>query len=106
MIHFDLSPGIVEAYVYSGVWIADCSYKDCRNAQPVHPGKAWRCVNCNHLANVVWPDDAEGIERTLAMRPVPGTRNWAPAGHRQAISCGFPDGQTVDDLRAENQENL
>jgi hypothetical protein len=57
------------------------------------------------VAEVRWPANADAIWETLAMRPVPATRNWAPAGHRQAIVCGVPDGQTVEQLRAEQAEH-
>ena len=64
------------------------------------------CTACHWVGGVTWPPDAAAIDVVLDMRPVPETRHWAPAGHRQAIACGFPDGQSVDDLIVENEENL
>lgn len=93
----------VQAYVNHGRWLADCSYPDCANAEALKPHQTqFHCSNCHHLAVVVWPADVDGITDMLAVRPVPQTRNWSPAGHRQALVDGFPDGQTVSDLEEEN----
>lgn len=79
--------------------IADCP--DCGGAEFV-----WRdgphilmCQSCWNGAlghkwrRVALPDNLPAIERVLLERPVPQTRNWQL-------------GETVDDLRRENQENL
>jgi hypothetical protein len=101
------APTRTQAYMYSGQWVADCCYPDCYNTQALISGAMWyHCCNCRHVAEVDWPVDAEQIDAALAIRPVPGTRNWAPAGHRQAIQCGFPEGQTVADLVEETEANL
>lgn len=104
---WNIAPPKAVAFVYAGYWVVDCIYPSCYSAERVYPGDVkYHCTNCHHIADIEWPDDVEAIERVLRIRPVPNTRNWAPAGHRQAISCGFPDGQTVDDLQRENAENL
>lgn len=93
----------VQAYVCHGMWQADCSRPDCNNAEALKSGQGtFHCSNCRQIAPVEWPPDADKIWDVLGVRPVPQTRNWAPAGHRQAISCRVPDGQSVDDLLAEN----
>ena len=94
-----------QAYVHDGRWQADCPYPHCANAVALTPKQqTYHCTgSCLRFADVEWPSDAAGIWDALAERPVMTTRHWAPAGHRQAIACGFPDGQTVEDLRAETR---
>jgi hypothetical protein len=65
----------------------------------------FHCVECDQLAEVDWPHDLDDILAVLERRPVPATRNWAPAGHRQSLAVGWEDGQTVADLVAENDEH-
>lgn len=108
------------AFVYAGEWVADCP-RGCGNVEfltskpktlrgragsrgPIKP--AFDCTYCGfHTSAVQWPADAEAILTVLDRRPIPHNRNWAPAGHRQAVSCGVPDGQSIADLLAENAEN-
>lgn len=98
------APASSQAYVFAGSWVVDCCYPDCYNAMQVDIGATrYHCITCQHIAAVEWPSDAEAISAVLEMRPVPSTRNWAPAGHRQAIACGFPEGQSVSDLIEENE---
>lgn len=100
--------GTAQVYVHMGQWVIDCPYPACGNAMRVNgPEETTLCCdNCRYVFGAEWPTDAALIKEVLDMRPVPGTRYWAPAGHRQAIACGFPDGQSVDDLLTENEENL
>ncbi len=101
--HVTSAPGRVIAYVNHGRWQADCVYPHCSNAEALAARQSvFYCTNCRHIAEVVWPRDVEEITIVLAARPVPQTRNWAPAGHRQAVFDGFSEGQTVADLREEN----
>lgn len=97
------------AYVNHGRWIADCPRPHCGNAVGLHPKQAvFHCAGaggCQLMAPVEWPDDVDDITAALAQRPIPTTRNWAPAGHRQSIATGVPDGQTVVDLIAETHEH-
>ncbi|XTZ17041.1 hypothetical protein ACQSSU_06590 [Micromonospora echinospora] len=94
------------AYVNHGRWIADCPRLHCGNAEKLTPRQTTlHCSNCLLLSEVAWPPDPDRIWAALEARPVPQTRNWAPAGHRQAIACGVPDGQTVADLITENREH-
>jgi hypothetical protein len=39
----------------------------------------------------------------LMKRPVPDNRNWYPADHDVATRFRIPHGQTIDDLKAENE---
>lgn len=90
----------------AGRWIGDCDRPFCANARRLTPRQdLFCCNNCQQLSRVEWPPDPEGISDVLSLRPVPETRNWAPAGHWQAIACGYPDGQSIADLRDENREH-
>lgn len=96
------------AYMNLGRWIADCPRQLCGNAIALEPKQAMFLCSpggCNLMTEVEWPPDVVELDAALAERPVPGTRNWAPAGHRQAVSCGFPDGQTLSDIIVESHEN-
>lgn len=118
-------PGQTLAFVYAGHWAADCGNSElCYGAEalaccgscafhPIGTGVGWRareilCPSCGTTSEVVWPADAEEINRVLSLRPVPGVRNWAPGGHRQAVVASptgemHPGGQTVEELRLENR---
>lgn len=97
------------AVVNRGRWIAECTREHCNNAIALEPKQsAFHCGGidgCQLVVEVLWPSGADEIWAALLQRPVPGTRNWAPAGHRQAVIDGFPDGQTVAELLAENAEH-
>jgi hypothetical protein len=96
--------------VNQGLWIAKCPRPFCSNAEhagphplsqhvgglrePQEPGSVmgtFRCNICTWEGPARWParDERAAIERLLAMRPVPMTRNWAPP-------------EEVRDLVAEN----
>jgi hypothetical protein len=98
-----------QAYCNHGRWVADCPRQYCGNAVALEPKQStFHCAapvgGCQLLAEVEWPPNIDEIQEALQQRPVPGTRNWAPAGHWQAIACHVPKGQTVADLIAENNE--
>lgn len=96
----------VQAYINAGRWIGDCDRTACANAELLTPHQGlFACSNCKQLSGIEWPPDPDGITGVLASRPVPQTRNWAPAGHRQAIACGYPEGQSIADLCDENREH-
>lgn len=108
------------AYVYSGDWVADCP-NDCGNVEFVcdKPAKlrgvtmcwgdrkdVFTCSYCGYMTNSIqWPNDAEQIQSVLDRRPIPHTRNWYPEGHATAVKLRIPDGQTVTELEAENDEH-
>lgn len=100
---------LARAYVNLGRWVADCPRPHCGGAMQLEPRQTvFHCGGldgCQVISEVVWPPDADEIWSVLAARPVPATRNWAPAGHRQALACHVPDGQTVADLLDENREH-
>ena len=85
--------GVAYAEVNHGRWIARCPRPYCTNAMQVDRGQAtFGCValdGCGWIGELVWPADPDAIEALLAMRPVPGTRNWLP-------------GETLAQLLAEN----
>jgi hypothetical protein len=94
-----------QAYNNHGRWIADCIRPYCANAETLRSGQQDAvCSNCGYYMRVEWPTDIELIQAALVVRPVPNTRNWAPAGHRQALLTGFPNGQSVKQLLAENRD--
>lgn len=99
-----------QAYVNHGRWIADCSRPHCGNALKLEPKQVRiHCSGeggCNLISEVEWPRDVDEIDRALAERPVPTTRNWAPAGHRQSVAVRLPDGQSVADLIAETAHHM
>lgn len=76
------------ARVNWGRWVVDCPV--CPDALMMGPGtRLFQCWECGAEADVVWPVNTAGIDRMLALRPMPNTRNWQP-------------GETLHDLAVEN----
>jgi hypothetical protein len=114
------SSTFARAYVYAGEWVADCPAK-CGNVELLtikddrdrsRAGVAgerkntYFCSYCKNVATSIhWPDNATEIMEVLDRRPVPHTRNWYPEGHITALSFGIDDGQTIEELLAENDEH-
>ncbi|MDK1473615.1 hypothetical protein QNO07_09305 [Streptomyces sp. 549] len=106
------------AYVYCGDWVADCP-RACGNvehlyahANPRNPASPrtvplpeFRCSYCHQTAPIDWPPNLTDITAVLALRPVPHTRNWYPAGHDTAVRHRVPHGQSITELRAENADH-
>ena len=77
-----------------GRWVAQCDTDGCTGAERVWPGGQIRvtrtgaeygitgsvmhCANCGQTSRVTFPDDRAHIDKLLARRPVPETRNWTP----------------------------
>lgn len=101
------SPSDATAYVNHGRWVADCPQPGCTNAIALTPNQSlFHCAGlggCQQVSTVAWPVGADDIWAELRRRPSESNQHWAPADHRQALVCGFPDGQTVADLRAETE---
>ncbi len=91
-------------YVNHGRWVVECDAADCRGAIDVSQrlsaaGVVCDCRDrtacyhqtdpCGHIIRIDWPTDLEAIDRVLALRVDPITRNWLL-------------GETVEDLKAEN----
>lgn len=111
------SSTFARAYVYSGEWVADCPQK-CGNVELLtvkrdqDRGRAgtkgerkdtFLCSYCKCIATSIhWPDNADEIMEVLDRRPVPHTRNWYPEGHLTALDFGIKDGETIEELLAEN----
>jgi hypothetical protein len=106
------------AYVYTGDWVADCPRPGCSNVEhlfePVQPrGPRIRqkslfiCSHCGEQAVIDWPsqDFMFAVMEILVKRPVPSNRNWYPADHETAVRFRIEHGQSLDDLRAENEEH-
>lgn len=92
-------------YINHGRVIADCPRPHCANAEKLDPQQGmFHCSNCKQVAEVDWPADLDELLAALEQRPVPQTRNWFPSGHELALRSGTRHGQSVEDLRAENDE--
>lgn len=114
------SSTFARAYVYSGEWVADCPQR-CGNVELVTikrdqdrgragsrgtPKESFLCSYCKCLATSIhWPKNADEIMEILDRRPVPHTRNWYPEGHITALEFGIPDGETAEELLAENDKH-
>mgnify|MGYP001568286017 CR=1 FL=1 len=106
------------AYVYSGMWVADCP-RACGNveqlfdlANPRNPAgprtvrrTSFHCSYCHLIAEIDWSTQEAEIMEVLGRRPVPHNRNWYPADHETAVKFRVPHGQSVQDLRDENAEH-
>jgi hypothetical protein len=108
------------AYVYAGEWVADCPSK-CGNVELLTIKRdqdrsragtrgtrkdTFTCSYCKETATSIhWPDNADEIMEVLDRRPVPHTRNWYPEGHITALEFGLDDGQTIEELLAENDQH-
>lgn len=114
------STSYARAYVYSGEWVADCPQR-CGNVELLtikddrdrsRAGSrgirkdTFFCSYCKMTATSIhWPDNAEEIMEVLDRRPVQHTRNWYPEGHITALYFGIKDGETLEELQAENAEH-
>jgi len=78
------------AYMNWGRWVADCPSAECTNALLVTPGQTqWECLyttgpalyprteGCGTTEVLVWPEDVEGIQASLAGLP-DSQQNWQP----------------------------
>ena len=87
--------GMIQARIEAWRWLMECP--DCHDCLFAEPQWGFLCPNCANVANdgryrpVVWPVDPAAIEAVLSVRPVEN-RNWTP-------------GESLDDLRRENQEH-
>ena len=94
------------AYVNAGRWIAECPREHCAWATQLKAREGtFHCGNCQLVATISWPTEADAIWKVLSHRPVPQTRNWFPAGHELAVRANVPHGQSVKDLHDENKEH-
>jgi hypothetical protein len=89
----------VEAFVNDGRWLVKCPMDGCGGAQLAsRKDPRFYCNEClnagalGYWLRVTWPDDADEIEEVLRHRPLTTQQNWRP-------------GETVADLRAENDEH-
>jgi hypothetical protein len=114
------SSTFARAYIYAGEWVADCPQR-CGNVELLTVKRdqdrsragskgtrkeSFLCSYCHMMATSIhWPENADEIMEILDRRPVPHTRNWYPEGHITALSFGIKDGETVEELLAENAEH-
>lgn len=114
---------VARAWVYCGEWVASCprpadpiTGKGCGGVEflyepiMVHGPRVRRkaiflCSNCGQQAEIKWPRQEEMILKVLMLRPIPGTRNWYPLDHPDAVNFHLPSGQSVKDLLEENEEH-
>lgn len=90
------------AYVNHGRWVAGCDTPSCTGAERFWPGGRPRqtrqavtygitgngvlhCANCGQTSTVEFPSDKTAINRVLARRPVPETRNWYPGESPESL---------------------
>lgn len=106
----------VFAWVYAGDWVGSCPRPGCGNVEFLYQASQlngprdsrkpfFHCSYCGLQAHIVWPRREHQILQVLMVRPIPGTRNWYPADHPDAINFRLPHGQTVKDLLDENEEH-
>jgi len=104
---------VARAYAYCGEWVADCP-AGCNNveflfmsARPRGPKivqkPMFSCSYCGEEAEIKWPEDMFAIMEVLMRRPIPSNRNWYPKDHETAIRFKIPHGQSIQDLREENE---
>lgn len=97
------------AYLNHARWVADCPADGCTDAREVYQQGVRRtedvCARGHHFQMVMPPPQVEAqIVGVLSRRPVDADRSWYPSGHRRALLQGFPTGQSIADLEAENDE--
>ena len=90
------SSAVAFARVNHSRWLVDCPDPTCGGCQYASKtDRRFFCHTCHNAAagggwvDVVWPRNAEVIERVLGERLDPRTRNWTP-------------GETPESLRHEN----
>jgi hypothetical protein len=106
------------AYVYSGDWVSDCPRPGCANVEhlfePVTIGgprirqkSFFTCSYCGMQSVIDWPtqDFMLAVTEILSRRPIPSNRNWYPADHETAVRFKIEHGQTLDQLREENESH-
>lgn len=106
------------AYVYSGDWVSDCPRSGCSNVEHLFEPLAPRgprvkrkslfiCSHCGEQAVIDWPSDdfMAGVTEILMKRPIPSTRNWYPKDHETATRFKLEHGQSLADLREENEKH-
>lgn len=93
-------------YINHGRVIVDCPHQ-CGNAYSVKRNQtSLRCSaedGCGSTIELRVPRNLGDIIDELANRPIKATRNWFPRGHHVAERGNFPMGQSVSDLRAEQE---
>jgi hypothetical protein len=109
---------VTQAYIYGGDWVGDCPREGCANVeylweaiQPrgprIRPKAFFSCSHCGEQGSIEWPPvefQAAAMD-VLMKRPIPNTRNWYPRDHDVATRFRIPHGQSIADLRAENEEH-
>lgn len=105
------------AYYNWGRWVVDCPESGCTDARSVYmqdkdsgeyvgkPHTEDVCAAGHPFRIVMPPPSMEArIVTAFAGRQDDADKSWYPQGHVRAAAQGFPTGQTVDDLLAENEE--
>jgi hypothetical protein len=80
---------VAHPWMERGMWMARCPRLPlgCTNAEHYGPDpigghvggltdSGFRCARCHLECPAVWPRARRVIERLLAARPIPDTRNW------------------------------
>lgn len=112
----DVELPAARAYVYCGDWVADCPRKGCANVEFLYRQSRmngprdqripfYTCSYCGAKSPIDWPRRENEIMQVLVRRAIPQNRNWYPKDHEVAIKFRIPHGQSVDDLKHENEEH-
>src|SRR5690348_12446372 len=93
-----------ELHPWSGY---ECGHKECRKAGFARPGPdtMFHCSECQTIATIEWPPDADAIWDTLNERPDKRKRTWYPLDHEHALLNNLPHGQSISELAEETQAN-
>lgn len=109
---------VSQAYIYNGDWVGDCPREGCANVEylwealrprgpRLRPKTFFACSHCGMQATIEWPpqDFMAAAMAVLMLRPLPDTRNWYPKDHEVATKFRIAHGQTIAELREENEEH-
>lgn len=87
----------IPAHISEGAWLVHCPEKDCRGVEYAWEEGFFVCCSClnskvgHKIRRSAFPAERKEIEALLEVRPLLN-RNWYP-------------GETLDDLRRENEEH-
>jgi hypothetical protein len=103
------------AYFNWGRWVVDCPEPGCTDARSVYtqdkdtgeyvgkPHTEDVCANGHPFRIAMPPPTMEARIVTALAERDDADKSWFPRNHPLALAGGFPHGQDVDDLLAENE---
>lgn len=106
-----------QAYYNHARWVAECPEEDCLDARLVYEedprtgrptGRRLTGDTCDngHVFKIEMPNEQVEAQIVTAMseREKDAHKSWFPAGHPRALIGGHPHGQSIADLKRENDE--